>query len=147
MTGSPVAAALLLLLALHAQDPARVGARLTEPEVHAGETTTLRVDVETEGPRAEIARFRTLPPGIEVVGTRDYDQRQFSLPGGTRRFITREFVLRARTAGRYRIPSIRVTVEGEVYGTPSLLLTVTSAPGREQGGAGARRTAWSSGRG
>ncbi|MFO7892409.1 MAG: BatD family protein [Longimicrobiales bacterium] len=128
-----MAAALLLLLALHAQDPARVGARLTEPEVHAGETTTLRVDVETEGARAEIGRFRTLPPGIEVVGTRDYDQRQFSLPGGTRRFITREFVLRARAAGRYRIPSIRVTVEGEVYGTPSLLLTVTSAPGRERG--------------
>jgi tetratricopeptide (TPR) repeat protein len=125
--------ALLLVLALQAQDPVQVGARLTDAEIHAGETTILRVDVETEGERARVGRFRTLPPGIEVAGTRDYDQRQFSLPGGTRRFITREFVLRARAAGRYRIPSLEVTVDGRVYSTESLLLTVTSAPARERG--------------
>lgn len=126
-------AVLLLALALHAQDPVKVGARLTDEEIHAGETTILRVDVETEGDRARIDRFSSLPPGIDVVSTRDYDQRQFSLPGGTRRFVTREFVLRARAAGRYRIPSLRVTVDGQVYSTPSLLLTVTSAPARERG--------------
>ncbi|MGK7311371.1 MAG: BatD family protein [Candidatus Longimicrobiales bacterium M2_2A_002] len=125
--------ALLLLLALHAQDPIQVGARLTEEEIHAGETTTLRVDVRTEGERARIEAFRTLPPGIEVQGTRDFDQRQFSLPGGTRRFITREFVLRARMPGRYRIPSVNVEVDGEIYTTRPLLLTVTSAPARERG--------------
>lgn len=126
---------LLLALALQAQaqDPVQVGARLAEEEIHAGETTVLRVDVETDGPRARIGRFRTLPPGIEVVGTRDYDQRQFSMPGGTRRFITREFILRAASPGRYRIPSLRVEVEGGVYGTESQLLTVTSARTRERG--------------
>ncbi|MDX1675490.1 MAG: BatD family protein [Longimicrobiales bacterium] len=129
--------ALLLVLALQAQDPVQVGARLTEEEIRAGETTILRVDVETEGERARIERFRTLPPGIEVVGTRDYDQRQFSLPGGTRRFITREFVLRARAPGRYRIPSVTVVVEGRSYSTRSQLLTVTSAPTRERGETGA----------
>ena len=125
--------ALLLLFALQAQDPVQVGARLTDEEIHAGETTTLRVDVRTEGERARIEAFRTLPPGIEVQGTRDFDQRQFSLPGGTRRFITREFVLRARMPGRYRIPSVSVEVDGEIYTTRSLLLTVTSAPTRERG--------------
>lgn len=128
-----MAPALLLLLALHAQDPVRVGARLTDEEIHAGETTILRIDVETDGPRAQFRQFQSLPPGIEVVGTRDYDQRQFSLPGGTRRFITRELVLQARAPGRYRIPSLEVVVDGDVYATSSLLLTVTSAATRPRG--------------
>lgn len=128
-----MAPALLLLLALHAQDPVRVGARLTDEEIQAGETTILRVDVETDGARAQFRPFETLPPGIQITGTRDYDQRQFSLPGGTRRFITREFVLQARAPGRYRIPALEVVVEGGVYSTSSLLLAVTAAPARERG--------------
>lgn len=127
-----MAPALLLLLALHAQDPVRVGARLTNGEIYAGETTVLRVDIETDGARARIRPFQTLPPGIEIEGTRDYDQRQFSLPGGTRRFITREYVLSASAPGRYRIPSLEVVVEGRVYGTGSTLLLVNAAPDRSR---------------
>lgn len=128
----------LLLLALQAQEPAQVGARLTPVEIRVGETTVLRVDVETDGERAQIQPFRTLPPGIEVQGSRSYDQRQFSLPGGTRRFISREFVLVARAPGRYRIPSVTVIVGGETRTTPAQLLTVNPAPG---GGAGRPSTA------
>ena len=119
---------LLLLLALAAQDPVKVSSRLNDREIQAGQTTVLRVEVETEGGRARIEPFRSLPPGIELVSTRDYDQRQFSLQDGVRRFVTREFVLRARAAGRYRLPAIRVVVEGLTYQTDSHLLTVTSAP-------------------
>jgi hypothetical protein len=124
---------LLLLVSLHAQDPVRVRATLTDEEIHAGETTVLKVDVETDGRRARIERFRTLPPGLELEGTRDFDQRQFSMPGGTRRFITREFVLRARAAGRFRIPSVDVVVDEGVYETGSMILTVTSPAARERG--------------
>ncbi|MBW3552983.1 MAG: BatD family protein [Gemmatimonadetes bacterium] len=123
------AAPLLLLLAgLAAQDPVRVQAGLSRSEVRVGETTVLRVDVETDGARAEIGRLTRLPPGIELASTRDYDQRQFSIPGGTRRFVTREFVLRGRAQGQFRIPAIGVTVSGRSYTTTSQILTVTPPP-------------------
>ncbi len=122
----------LLLLALHVQVPVQVRARLQDEAIRAGESTVLRVDVETDGPRARIGSFGSLPPGIEVLSSRSFDQRQFSMPGGTRRFISREFVLRARAPGRYRIPSIDVTVEGRPYSTRSQLLTVM-APSRPSG--------------
>ena len=121
-------AVLLLLASLHAQDPVQVRARLADEQIQAGQTTVLRVDVETQGERARIGSFPSLPPGIELQGTRDYDQRQFSIPGGTRRFVSREFVLRARASGRYRIPSVDIVVEGQTYSTRSLLLGVTAAP-------------------
>jgi len=121
---------LLLLLAIQGQDPVQLRARLLDEEIHAGETTVLRVDVETTGERAQIPRFRSLPPGLELAGTRDSDQRQFSIPGGTRRFITREFTLRARAPGRYRIPSLDVVVDGRSYTTTSLILSVIASPDR-----------------
>ena len=124
---------LLLLVGLQAPDAVEVRSTLTQEEIHAGETTTLRVDVETDGPAARIERITRLPPGAELVSTRDYDQRQFSLPGGVRRFITREFVLRARSPGSYRIPSIEVIVDGERFATRSHLLVVTAAPARARG--------------
>lgn len=126
---------LLLLMAFGAQDPVQARARLVNEEVEAGQTTVLRVDVETGGARAQIGRFRSLPPGISLEGTRDFDQRQFSVPGGTRRFVSREFVLRARAPGRYRIPSLDVVVEGRTYTTRSLFLDVTASP-RASGGVG-----------
>ncbi len=126
----------LLLVGLHTQDPVQVRARLVDEEIQAGQTTVLRVDVETEGPRAQIDRFRSLPPGLALEGTRDFDQRQFSVPGGTRRVVSREFVLRARAPGRYRIPSLNVVVEGQTYSTRSLFLDVTASPLAERGLAG-----------
>ncbi len=125
MTAAPL---LLLLTGLAAQDPVRVQAGLTRAEIAVGETTVLRVDVESDGPRAQIERLVRLPPGLELVSTRDYDQRQFSIPGGTRRFVSREFVLRGRAEGRYRIPELGVTVEGSSYTTTSQILTVTAPP-------------------
>lgn len=121
-------AATLLLTVAALQDPVRVQSTLSRSEIHVGETTVLRVDVQTGGERAEIARLTRLPPGVDLASTRDYDQRQFAIPGGTRRFITREFVLRGRAEGRYRIPAIEATVDGRTYRTTSHTITVTAPP-------------------
>ncbi len=120
---------LLFALTLAAQDPVQVNARFTAPEIEVGETTTLRVQVETDGARARIEDFRSLPPGLDLVGTSQSDQRQFSMPGGTQRFITRDFVIRARAPGRYRVPAVRVTVGAQTYSTAAELLTVTGPAG------------------
>lgn len=118
---------LALLFALQGASPVQVTARLVDAEVRAGETATFRVDVETDGSRAQIQPFASLPPGMELVGTRDYDQRQFRLPGGTRRFVGREFMLRAARPGHYEIPAVRVIVDGRTYATDPVLLIVTGA--------------------
>jgi hypothetical protein len=122
--------ALVLILAVHAAEPVQVRARLVQTEVQAGETATFRVDVETDGSRAQIQPFASLPPGVELVATRDFDQRQFSLPGGTRRFVGREFTLRAAAPGRYQIPAVRVIVDGRTYATEPMVLTVTGVASR-----------------
>ncbi|HUG42206.1 MAG TPA: BatD family protein [Longimicrobiales bacterium] len=123
------AAPLLLLLAgVAVQDPVRVQADLSRAEIHVGETSVLRVDVETDGVRAEIGRITRLPPGLELVGSRDYDQRQLRIPGGTRRFVTREFVLRGRAPGEFRVPAVDVLVQGRSYTAPSRVITVTPPP-------------------
>jgi hypothetical protein len=122
-----VLAALALLVAVHAADPVQVGTRLAPAEVRAGETATFRVDVETDGSRAQIQPFASLPPGLELIGTRDFDQRQFTLPGGTRRFVGREFMLRASAPGRYQIPGVRVIVDSRTYTTEPVILTVIAA--------------------
>jgi tetratricopeptide (TPR) repeat protein len=121
------ASLLLLVVALQTPDPVRVEAHLAETEIEAGQTVTFRVDVETDGARAEIQSLTALPPGMELVGTRNWDQRQFSLPGGTRRHVSREFSLRVRDPGRYRIPGVSVLVDGRVYASEPLLLTVIPA--------------------
>jgi hypothetical protein len=123
-------AALVLLLAVLAAEPVQVRARLVQTEVQTGETATFRVDVETDGSRAQIQPFASLPPGLELVATRDFDQRQFSLPGGTRRFVGREFTLRAAAPGRYQIPAVRVIVDGRTYTTEPVVLTVTGTVSR-----------------
>ncbi len=128
-------ATLLLALLVNAQDPVRVRAQLTEDEVAVGQTTILRVEVETGGPRARIQEITSLPPGLELVGTRDSDQRQFSLPGGGRRFVSRDHVLRPTVSGRYQVPAVEVVVDGRHYSSQPLLLTVTGGHVPGHGGA------------
>jgi hypothetical protein len=122
-------AVLLLALMVQAQDPVRVRAQLTQTEVRLGETTILRVEVETDGPRAQIQRVPSFPPGVELVSTRDFDQRQFSAPGGGRRYVTRDHVLRPSSPGRYLIPAVEVVVEGARYRTQPVQLDVMGVPG------------------
>lgn len=117
----------LALLAPSQQGDVTVEASLSETTVVAGSSVTLQVRIRTDGARPRIDPLTGIPAGLEVVSTRSSDQRQFSLPGGTQRFVSRDFVILARRAGRYTIPSIHVEVEGRDYGTRSLLLTVEPA--------------------
>ena len=121
---------------LQANDPVRVWATLSTTDVAVGETVVLELHVETKGPSPERITVPTLPDAIEVVGTRDYSQLQFSLPGGRSRLIRREIVLRPGEAGSYRIPAFEVRVQGETYRTNALTLRVIAAatpPSRTRG--------------
>lgn len=126
---------LALAVAAGGQDPVRVSASLSASAVGVGETVVLDVRVETSGPAPERFEAPPLPSGLEVVGTRDYSQLQFSLPGGRTRIVRREFVIRPRAAGQYVIPPAVVRVQGKEYSTRPQRLLVTAA-GRSGAGGG-----------
>lgn len=142
------ATVLLLLLALAtaggaaAQDPVRVWATLSDDDVAVGETVTLELHIETSGASPESIEPPTLPDEIDLVGTRDYTQLRYSMPGGRTRLVRRELVLRPVASGSYRIPPFTVTIQGRTYRTSSLTLGVSAATGRGQStpGAGAQGT-------
>lgn len=120
--------AVALLGAAQTQDPVRVWSSLASQEIAVGETTVLELHVETSGAAPDAIDIPTLPTGLEVVGTRDYSQLQFSLPGGRTRILRRQLVLQARAPGRYRIPPVTVRVQGMTYTTQALPLSVVGRP-------------------
>lgn len=134
------AATLVLIAALSAsgaafaqggvRDPVRVWSALSAPAVPLGGTTILELHIETNGAAPQRIMEPDLPPEIEVVGTRDYSQIRFSMPGGRTRLIRRELVLRPTAQGQFRIPPFAVTVDGQTYRTQALtLVVVQAAPG------------------
>lgn len=123
------AALLALALLLAPADSVRVSATLDPSTIPVGGTATLTILVRTGGPSPERIESPSLPAGLLVVGTRDFSQFQFSLPGGRTRVVRREITLRAYRPGRYTIPEIEVVVDGRAYRTRALELTATgSAP-------------------
>lgn len=127
--------ALLFLTLLGApQDSVRIWATLSASAVRVGESTVLEVNVETRGAAPEAIVVPSLPAALEVAGTSDFTQLQFSLPGGRSRLVRREVVLRARAPGQFRIPPVTVRVQGVRYQTRALPLTV-AAPTPRSGGA------------
>lgn len=121
--------------AAFAQDPVRVWSTLSARAVPLGETTVLELHIETSGAAPQRIEAPALPPEVDVVGTRDYSQIRFSLPGGRTRLVRRELVLRPNATGRFRIPPFAVTIDGQTYRTQAIELVVTSAAAG-QGGAG-----------
>lgn len=119
-----VVALTLALLAPQQQVEVAVDATLSESTVVEGSSLVLQLRIRTDGARPRIDPLRNFPDGLEVVSTRSSDQRQFSLPGGTQRFVSRDFVIVAREAGRYTIPPLEVEVDGRSYRTRALFLTV-----------------------
>ncbi len=106
-----------------------VESSLAETTIAAGSTVVLQLRIRTGGLRPQIEPVNGLPDGLEVVKTSSSDQRQFSLPGGTTRFVSRDYVLLARRPGRYRIPPLSVVVGEHRYRTNPLLLTVEEGSG------------------
>src|SRR5690606_2385307 len=79
--------------AAFAQDHVRVWSTLSARAVPIGGTTVLELHIETSGAAPQRIEAPALPPEVEVVGTRDYSQIRFSLPGGRTRLVRRELVL------------------------------------------------------
>jgi hypothetical protein len=121
---------ILLLIAAAAlgQEPVRVGATLSSPTVHVGETAVLEISVATHGTEPDSVVMPILPPGLQSVSTADFSESQFSMPGGRSQILRRQIGLVARGAGRYQIPAVAVWVRGRRYVTPALVLTVSGAP-------------------
>ncbi|MBI4546142.1 MAG: BatD family protein [Gemmatimonadetes bacterium] len=111
-----------------AQEAVRVNASLSPSTVRAGETAVLEITIETRGSAPEAMGTPSLPEELEVVGSREYSQVQFSLPGGRSRIHRREIVLAARTPGEYWIPPLGVVVDGIRYRTRPLSLSVSARP-------------------
>ena len=70
-----------------ARDPVRVWSTLSAPFVPLGGTTILELHIETSGSAPQRITEPDLPQEIEVLGTRDYSQIRFSMPGGRTRLI------------------------------------------------------------
>src|SRR5690606_23137647 len=121
--------------AAFAQDHVRVWSTLSARAVPIGGTTVLELHIETSGAAPQRIEAPALPPEVEVVGTRDYSQIRFSLPGGRTRLVRRELVLRPNATGTFRIPPFAVTVDGQTYRTQAIDLVVTSS-GAGTGGPG-----------
>ncbi|MEJ2184720.1 MAG: BatD family protein [Gemmatimonadota bacterium] len=124
LLGAPGHAGALEPSAAPRQVSVAVESSLNETTIAAGSTVVLQLRIRTGGIRPRIEPFTGLPAGLEVVNTSSSDQRQFSMPGGTTRFVSRDFVLRALRPGRYRIPPLAVVVGEHRYQTHALLLTV-----------------------
>ncbi len=116
------------------QDDVRVEASLSETVVRAAETFTLEVSVSSHGGAPDDIAPPPLPQGLQVIGTQDFSEYQFSLPGGRTRSVRRQFQVLASAPGRYAIPPVAVTIDGVRYHTNALLLTVRPAAAASRGG-------------
>ncbi len=133
------ALALLLLLPLGSggarrQDDVQVSAALSPERVAVGGMAVLEVTVTTGGPEPDSWGGLSLPDGLDVAGTSDRTQMQYSFPGGRSYSMTRSYTLMASRQGVFRIPAVRISVGGRTYPTRPLTLVVTPSA---SGGAGA----------
>src|SRR3569833_176789 len=86
------AIATALLLVAPAQNGPRVSARLSSNTAGVGETITLDVVVEDASNDVDIGAPR-LPAGLDLVGTQDYTEMQYSFPGTRHLTRRREFAI------------------------------------------------------
>ena len=120
-------ALLTAVLTLHPQSGPRVSAQLSANQVSVGETFTYSIIVENADADVDIG-FPRLPPGLELVGTQDYTESQFSIPGGRKEIRRREFALMASQAGRYHLPSMIVTIGRRRLNTNPVDFSVGGTP-------------------
>ena len=115
-----------LLLAAPQQDQTRVRAELSSTAVRAGETVVLAITVETNSSADVHIKLPALPNLLVVVGSQESSQLHYSIPGGRRRVITRELVLRPAAPGTFNFPGIDIDIGGNNYRTQPLTLTVSA---------------------
>lgn len=121
-----------LLFAGLVQNGPRVSARLSGASARVTETVMFHVVVENAGDDVRIGNPR-FPAGLDVVGTQDYSEAQYSIPGGRHVTRRREFALLVSTAGRFRIAPVDVVIGNRTYRTNPVELVVTGAAQTQAG--------------
>ncbi len=115
-----------LLVAGSLQDGPRVSARISATSVGVGEAVVLSIVVENASADAQIDAPR-LPGGLELVGTQDFTEMQYSIPGGRQLTRRREFALQTSRPGRFRIPPVVVSIDNKAYRTNAVEVVVTGS--------------------
>lgn len=113
--------ALLSLLAGQAGE-VEIDAALNRHVARVGETVLLTVTIRAPGvysPEIEDPRL----PGFEVLATADRSTFRFTSLGALREF-SREYTLRVQRPGPLTVPPITISVDGTLYESEALRLTV-----------------------
>ncbi|HUP90509.1 MAG TPA: BatD family protein [Longimicrobiales bacterium] len=120
---SILAAALLITAP---QNGPRVRASVSPYTLSAGETVMFSVTVENVTDDVDIGNPR-VPRGLDIIGTQDYTEMSYSIPGGRNLTRRREFALMASQPGRLAIPGVVVRVGNRSYTTNAVVVIVTDA--------------------
>jgi hypothetical protein len=123
---SAPALVLALLLLAPQQERTRVDAQLSQNSVRVGETVALALTVETPSSADIEFKLPQLPATLVIAGTQESTHMQYSIPGGRRRVVTRELLLRPTVAGTYNIPGVEIDVGGTMYRTRAVTLRVSN---------------------
>lgn len=105
------------------QADVEVDARLSRPNAQVGETVMLTVTLQAPGlssPNIEDPELE----GFEVLSAIDRSTFRFSSSLGAVREFSREYTLRVLVTGELTVPPIRAEVDGQLYETRPLRLTV-----------------------
>ena len=108
------------------QDTVGVAVQLSQQRVAAGEVVVYDVTISTPGGSPDDVRLPRFA-GLQLEGTRRYDEYGIRFPGGRVRTTRLEVHLRPRSPGRYAIPPVVVVYEGRRYASRSLTLEVVDA--------------------
>lgn len=119
---------LMVLSVLPAFSQVKVEGRLSTTKMQIGDQTELRLEVTAqEGMFIEFPVFKPeqeITPGIEVVETKGDTVNA----GGNQKTISRIYSLTSWDGNQYEVPAQKVKVNGKVYTTNNIPLTVEEVP-------------------
>ena len=119
-------ALLAIAAALSFQDTVGVEVQLSQQRVAAGEVVVYDVTIRTPGGAPDDVRLPQFA-GLQLEGTRRYDEYAIRFPGGRVRTTRVEVHLRPRRPGRYAIPPVVVVYDGRRFSSRSVTLEVVDA--------------------
>ncbi len=119
------------LLLLPPQNETEVSADLDRSTAEVGETVILTVRLRASSLRSPEIESPQLG-GFEILATSDRSSFRFSTAAGAVREFSRQYTLRVEKAGRLTIPPLRVSIDGMVYETETLLLEAVEPSGFTQ---------------
>lgn len=117
----------LTALWIPVQDTVGVRVQLSHSRAAVGEVVVWDVTVTTPGGRPDDIRLPQLPGGLQIQGTRRFDEYAIRYPGGRIRTTRVEIHVRARRPGRYAIPPVVVSYDGRRFSSRALALEVTES--------------------